>query len=110
MRYVAFDYMSQSLSRCFKALMRVELPESDLYQIKSYRNGREQGFCISKWNGTTHEKWVFSECRNGDDMVLYRGTSVDFDINDVPSENTYKNAQYFDILNDLIGVLTKELR
>jgi len=60
--------------------------------LESYKNGRENGFALSKGGN----KVAFSENRNSDDIVVYTGTTTDFEMGgNIPSEESYRNKKYF---------------
>src|SRR3990172_7764209 len=70
-------------------------PQSDLL-LEMYANGREHGYSLVEW--TAQRKVSFSENRNSDRIVVYCGhSSLAFDMGgNVPSEEVYRKAQYFD--------------
>lgn len=66
--------------------------------IEPYLNGRECGFGICFWDyGKRHaRKLVFSECRNSDQFVVYRGGVHDFGMNNELTDEIYQNKRFFD--------------
>lgn len=61
------------------------------WKLEEYDNGREQGFAIQakSW------KVAFSEHRSSDNIVVYRGLVEDFGRQNIPSEQVWQNAKYF---------------
>ncbi len=64
-----------------------------------YANCREQGFHLRAhltgcgWNARAVS---FSECRNSDQITVYRGYQDDFEFNtNIPVESTYYASRYF---------------
>lgn len=57
--------------------------EGESLTVKSWSNGREQGYCISNSAGVDMKAWrmvVFAEARGSDDIIVIGGTWNDFDI------------------------------
>jgi hypothetical protein len=78
------------------AILLDMLGEDHKLTIRSYVNGREEGFYIVVY-GLRSKAVAFSENRNSDNIVVYFGVSNDFTPQgNVPSEEVYKNAKYFD--------------
>ena len=64
--------------------------DSEYLFAEPYLNGRERGWAISSMGKTA----VFSEFRNSDEIVVYRGKSVDFEMaGNVPSDKVYKEKR-----------------
>jgi hypothetical protein len=64
--------------------------------VEPYKNGRENGLAIKRWK--PDRMVVFSENRNSDDIVVYRGAGREFDwcAGNIPDEVVYVNrATYF---------------
>lgn len=56
--------------------------------VQPYKNGREHGFTVERWS--PDRKAGFSENRNSDDIVVYRGRGRDFDMaGNIPDEDVY---------------------
>lgn len=66
--------------------------------LECYKNGRENGYALVYWLGTTSSfrKAVFSEYRNSDNIVVYLGDSIgQFGCGNVPSEEVYASRKMF---------------
>ena len=60
--------------------------------LEFYQNGRETGFCLCR--GT--RKVVFAEFRRSDDIVVYFGKSLEFDMRgNIPRESVYEDKSLF---------------
>lgn len=69
-------------------------PEIDVYP---YHNGREHGYALMSWHEGTSE-WrlaVFAEFRRSDDIVVYTGTTAEFDSNGSPLDEPYERKELF---------------
>jgi hypothetical protein len=61
--------------------------------VETYSNCREQGFALASCDAF---KVAFAENRNSDDLVLYRGSRLDFENNsNIPSDEAYESRLYF---------------
>lgn len=68
--------------------------DSSQFFVEPYVNGREVGWCISMF---MTRRVAFSENRNSDSIVVYRGDVVDFSMQgNVPNEKVYRNSAMFD--------------
>jgi len=57
--------------------------------VQPYKNGREHGFTVERWSPDL--KAAFSENRNSDDIVVYRGSGREFDMaGNIPDEEVYR--------------------
>lgn len=64
------------------------------FVVEPYLNGREQGFAI--WSIATNRKVAFSENRNSDHIVLYKGTGSSFSMGgNVPDDTTYLGSRCY---------------
>lgn len=64
-------------------------------RVERYSNGREQGYALVVETPVEILKFVFSENRSSDDLVLYWGPSNEFeDETNIPSENQYEHREY----------------
>jgi hypothetical protein len=67
--------------------------DNALIDTQAYVNCREQGFALSTGDD---RKVAFSEFRRSDDIVVYFGTSAEFERNtNIPSEEVYESARFF---------------
>jgi len=63
-----------------------------------YVNCREQGYAINDSYYVVKRKVAFAENRNSDDIVVYFGSSSDFESNtNIPSEEVYRNSRFFGV-------------
>lgn len=64
--------------------------------VESYANCREQGLSIVNLHSLTSKRVCFSEHRNSDDIVVYKGESLEFNVgSNIPPEKVYRKARYF---------------
>lgn len=64
--------------------------------IEPYLNGRENGFAIHFWFGEPNRKFVFSENRSSDSIVVYEGTRSDFNmLGNGLTEEIYRDSRFF---------------
>lgn len=64
--------------------------------VEAYSNGREQGYCIWYHPSLPFLKVSFSENRNSDEIVVYKGKDIEFSLQgNLPSEEIYQNRKYF---------------
>ena len=64
--------------------------------VEMYANGREHGYQIHKWD--MKRAVCFSENRNSDTIVVYRGGQLDFQMaGNIPSQAVYEHAKHFPI-------------
>jgi len=62
--------------------------------LEMYSNGREQGYHIKNFDN--HQAVSFSENRCSDQIVVYRGSLVLFNMQgNVPNKEIYEHAKYF---------------
>lgn len=69
-----------------------------VFTVKTYCNGREQGYALAYMKGFRSMAISFAQNRNSDSIVVYCG-AINF--NDIPTEETYRAAKYFD--SDAMG-------
>lgn len=82
------------LDEVINLTLKLALSSKDNLEVETYSNGREQGFAITNFSNT--RKVCFSECKNSDNIILYKGTYLDFSMTgNVPSEETYKAGMSF---------------
>lgn len=88
-------------------VIRLTLFCKDNLEVETYSNGREQGFAITNFSNT--RKVCFSEYRDSDNIVLYKGTYIDFSITgNVPKEEVYKagmSFRYYQITETAVAVV-----
>lgn len=66
--------------------------------VLCYENGREHGLAV-RWLGEGGRSCLvcFAECRNSDQIVVYAGSTLQFDSGgNIPNEDVYGAAKYFD--------------
>lgn len=74
------------------ALIEWIAPDGVSLFAEPYVNGRERGWAVS-FEGKTA---VFSEFRNSDEIVIYTGKRMEFEMaGNVPSERAYKQKKFF---------------
>lgn len=76
-------------NRVFTALKALKLPQGMVTDL--YINGRERGYHVT--NGRVAAS--FSENRNSDQIVIYRGPAHDFDFAGRPSDQAWIDREYF---------------
>ena len=63
------------------------------FTLEPYQNGREHGWALG--NFQIDKKVAFAENRNSDDIVVYMGNVLSFDMaGNVPDRVTWRNAHY----------------
>ena len=65
--------------------------------VDPYLNGRENGFAVyGFWGDKTTRKFVFSEFRRSDEIVVYEGGPHDFQLNgNSLTDEIYANGRHF---------------
>lgn len=64
--------------------------------VQAYSNCREQGYAITMFGGDKRIKKVaFSQCRNSDSIVVYRGYNGDFLDGNIPIKEVYGERNFF---------------
>lgn len=96
-----------------RVLRKTNLVSNNNIAIYPYVNGRENGFMC--WYTRTDKAVAFSEHRNSDEIVLYRGkytglTGGDFEHGThIPSDKVYKNRHGFNQYTEL-SVAIEQIR
>lgn len=92
-------------------LRGVKTVDNDYVKIEPYVNCREQGFALSMLYGK--RKVAFSEDRHSDEIVVYYGTTDDFEFNsNIPSDSVYRYASFYSqkqiklVVTDIVKYLT----
>jgi hypothetical protein len=84
------------LANAILSLVDYRMPDAmrDQVWVEAYANGREQGYHLA----TTSSRCVsFSEGRNHDGIVIYRGTTLDFSMQgNTPNDRAYRDKIAFD--------------
>jgi len=76
------------------AVLNEMVPEGQRLYLELYSNGREQGYHIK--NCDNQRAISFSEHRNSDQIVVYHGGLVLFNMQgNVPNKEIYEQAKYF---------------
>ena len=86
------------LNKLKKEIVKINTDESLVLDM--YANGREAGYHLRCSNGFKDPflMWAcsFSESRNSDQLVVYIGKIMDFDMaGNIPNELTYKNKKFY---------------
>jgi hypothetical protein len=88
-----------SLQVANKVLKLITVPKkvADVCHVESYSNCREQGYSIIGYpNSSKGIRVSFSECRNSDQIVVYTGSYLEFQIaGNIPSDKIWGGADYF---------------
>lgn len=88
------SYIAEKVLQCLKDYSKIH-NVSEPFVVYNYNNGRERGYCVTSSRATV----CFSENRNTDDAVLYRGTPQQFsttaESSYVPCESVYRTARYY---------------
>jgi len=95
------DIAKKILNKLVKELRNINDDYTAIYSVSFYKSGRENGYTIRKYcsNGNHKISVTFSENRNSDSYVVYYDIGIG---KDIPSEEAYKNAKYFEG-NDIEG-------
>jgi len=93
-----------------KSLLRKVTPRKGYLptplSLNMYSNGREQGYAITLWQGGGKSvRWLFSEHRNSDRIVVYFGTGM-FDLTD----EEYREAAFFDTPQEAAKAIVSHIR
>ena len=99
-KFVESDQAAQKVHAAVKRLGLVNIEDDECY-VSPFRNGRERGLNLRTWLKTSRGDGIrlrevsFAEYRRTDDIVVYSGGDGDFDINGIPTDETYKKAHFF---------------